>query len=281
VAGDGRAPQVSVVVPVFNAGARLRRALASVAAQTYTDLEVVVVDDGSTDHRTREILAAAARRPGVRVHRTPNQGPAAARNAAIERARGAYLVPLDADDHLDPAFLARTVPLLDADPTAGLVHTWIGLVGGHRGVWRTSFSLAELLARCTLHVTALYRRELWADVGGYDPSFREGAEDWDFWLSAAARGWRGRSVPEVLAYYRRSPASRERTARAAGVSGRLMRALVAKHRALYETHLEDVMASMYEQRTALSVTLERFYRHPALRLLLRLRGARAEPTPAA
>jgi glycosyltransferase involved in cell wall biosynthesis len=277
--GDGRGPRVSIVVPVFNAGAPLTQTLASAAAQTSTDLEVILVDDGSTDERTLQILDAARQRPRVQVHRTANQGPAAARNVAIERARGTYIVPLDADDYLDARFLEKTVPLLDADAAIGVVHTWVGLVGGHSGIWRTSFSLGELLTRCTLHVTALYRRELWADVGGYDRRFTEGAEDWDFWLSAAARGWRAQCVPEVLAYYRRSDASRERTARALGVSGRLMRAIVAKHRRLYESHFDDVMASMYEQRTALTVTLERFYRHPALRLLLRLR-ARADRTPA-
>ena len=64
------------------------------------------------------------------MHRTPNRGPAAARNLAIEHARGAYILPLDADDWLAPTFLERTVPLLDADPGVGVVHTWVGLVGG-------------------------------------------------------------------------------------------------------------------------------------------------------
>ncbi|HEY3186162.1 MAG TPA: glycosyltransferase family A protein, partial [Solirubrobacteraceae bacterium] len=248
MAGDGRGPRVSIVVPVYNAGGYLAQALATAVAQSYGDVEVVVVDDGSTDTRTLEILAAHAGRPGVHLHRTPNQGTPGARNLAIEHARGEYILPLDADDYLDPDFLAKTVPLLDDEPSIGVVHTWVGLVGGHRGVWRTTFSLNELLTRCTLHVTALYRRAVWADVGGYDRSFVDGAEDWDFWLSAAARGWQGRVVPEVLAYYRRTDASRERVARAPGVSGRLMRAIVAKHRALYEAHLEDVMAGMYEQR---------------------------------
>ena len=267
-------PHVSVVIPVFNAGDYLARALDSVARQTYRDFETVIVDDGSTDRRTLAILEAAAREPGVTVHRTENGGPARARNVAIERARGAYVLPLDADDYLAPAFLERTASLLDADPALGVVYTWVGLVGGHHGVWRTGgFSVTDLLSRCTIHVTSLYRRKIWEDVGGYDPRFVESCEDWDFWLGAAKRGWTGRCLPEVLVYYRRSPTSRELGSRAPGVSTRLMRTLVAKHRDLYVSNLEDAMAGMYERLSAAGLTLERIYGHPAVRLLGRLRAA--------
>jgi len=266
-------PRVSIVMPVFDAGRHLAAALASVRAQTRRDFELVVVDDGSTDARTLALLDEAARRPGVRVHRQANQGPAAARNRAVADARGAYVLPLDADDTLAPEFLARTVPVLDAAPEVGIVHTWVGLTGAHHGTWRTGpFTLAALLARCTIHVSSLYRRALWEDVGGYDPRFVDGAEDWDFWLSAAARGWKALEVPEVLAHYRRSPASRERAARRPGTSGRLMRTLVAKHRPLYEAHLEDALAAMFEELQGVCLSLERIYGHPAARLYLRLRG---------
>src|SRR5262245_44159016 len=140
------APVVSVVTPVYDAGAELAQTLDSVAAQSFTDLEHVLVDDGSTDTTTRRLLDGAAGRPGVSVIRTENRGPARARNLAVERARGRYVLPLDADDYLAPGFLAKTVPLLDAQPDVGVVHTWVGLVGGHQGVWKTGpFALPELL----------------------------------------------------------------------------------------------------------------------------------------
>lgn len=266
------APRVSIVVPVFNPGRCFEEALASVAAQTRRDFELVLVDDGSTDPVTLALLERAALEPGVTLHRTPNRGPARARNLGVEAARGAYILPLDADDYLAPTYVERTVPELDGHPEAGVAYTWVGLVGGHHGVWRTGgFSVLELLSRCTLHVTALYRRELWVDVGGYDARFVESWEDWDFWLGAAERGWQGRAVPEVLAYYRRSATSREKAARAPGVSGRLMRLLVEKHRTLYETHLADAMAGLYEHHAAVCLSLERVYQHPVMRTLLRLR----------
>jgi glycosyltransferase involved in cell wall biosynthesis len=265
-------PHVSIIVPVFNAGRYLEQALRSTAAQTYRDFEVVVVDDGSTDRTTLALLEAARRQAGVTVHRTPNCGPAAARNTAIEHARGGYILPLDADDWLAPTFLAKTVPVLDANPEIGICYTWVGLVGGHTGIWRTGdFSLRALLSRCTVHVSALYRRELWAEVGGYDPRFVESWEDWDFWIGAATRGWQARCVPEVLMYYRRSPTSREPRARAPGVGARLMRTLIDKHRALYAAHFDDALADLYEHYAATCLSLERVYTHPVLRAGLRLR----------
>jgi glycosyltransferase involved in cell wall biosynthesis len=271
-------PRVSIIMPVFNAGRWLGKALDSVAAQTWRDFELVLVDDGSTDAQTIALLDEAARRPGVALHRTENRGPSHARNLAIERAHADYILPLDADDWLAPTFLERTVPLLDADPALGVVYTWVGLVGDHHGTWKTGdFTVQALLSRCTIHVASLFRRRLWADAGGYDARFVESCEDWDLWLGAAARGWRGHCVPEVLVYYRRGATSRERHSRTPGISTRLMRTLVEKHRPLYEAHLEDTIAGMYEERAKVSLMVERFYDHPAVRALVRLRALLGAP----
>src|SRR5262249_36682325 len=131
-----RSPRVSVVMPVFDAGRPLEQARDSVAAQTFADWELGVVDDGSRDPVTLALLDAAAVRPGISLHRTPNRGPSRARNLAIEHARAAYILPLDADDWLEHTYLAKTVPLLDADPRVGVAHTWVGLARDHHAGWR-------------------------------------------------------------------------------------------------------------------------------------------------
>jgi glycosyltransferase involved in cell wall biosynthesis len=261
-------PRVSIVIPVYNGGRTVRRALRSALGQTFREREVIVVDDGSTDPRTLAALDEAAEWPGVLLHRQENRGPATARNAGIARAHAAYILPLDADDWLAPTFLERTVPLLDAHPAVGVVHTWVGLVGRHHGIWRTGeFTLRALLARCTIHVSSLFRRKLWEDCGGYDPRFVHTAEDWDLWVSAVARGWHGLCVPEVLAYYHRN-GGREAAARAPGVADTVMRTLVTKHRALYEQHVDVALGGMYEHLAAVSQTLERIYHHPLARLVV-------------
>jgi glycosyltransferase involved in cell wall biosynthesis len=265
------APAVSIVTPVFDTGALLEPMLASVAAQTLHDWEHVIVDDGSTDAVTRRLLDAAATRPGVTVVRTENGGPARARNLAVERARGRYVLPLDADDYLASAFLARTVPILDGEPGVGVVHTWVGLVDGHVGTWRTGpFTLPALLARCTVHVSSLVRRDLWRDVGGLDPAFAEASEDWDFWIRLAARGVVAREVPEVLAYYRRVAGSREDAARDGAPA--IIERLLAKHPALYAAHAPAVIAALFGEVTQLGKSLQRVYANPIVRLALRARA---------
>jgi GT2 family glycosyltransferase len=260
------APRVSIVVPVFDSGAYLDDALASVARQTFRDYEVILVDDGSTDARTIARCDAAAREPGVRLVRTPNRGPALARNTGIEAAAAPYVLPLDSDDTLAPAFLARTVAVLDAEPSVDVVHTWVALTGRHHGVWETGpFAIPDMLSRCTIHVASLYRRRVWELAGGYDPRFVESCEDWDFWLSALEQGATGRGIPEVLAYYRRTDGSREIGSRAPGTSTRLMRSLVEKHRALYAAHVDEAFPAIYERLAAAGVTLERIYHHPVMR----------------
>jgi glycosyltransferase involved in cell wall biosynthesis len=266
-------PVVSIVTPVFNTGAVLERMFTSVTAQSFPDWEHLVVDDGSTAAVTRRLLDAAASRPGVTVIRTENRGPAQARNLAVERARGRYVLPLDADDYLAAEFLARTVPVLEGDPMAGVVHTWVGLVDGHVGTWRTGpLAIPALLARCTLHVTSLVRRELWLAEGGLDASFVETGEDWDFWIRLAARGVTARVVPEVLAYYRRTPGSRDDTARGPERAEAVMRRLLAKHEVLYAAHAPDVIAALFGEVTRLGQSLQRVYAQPVVRLALRARN---------
>jgi glycosyltransferase involved in cell wall biosynthesis len=266
---------VAVIVPVFDAGTLLRRAMRSIAAQTLAPREVIVVDDGSTDPATLAVLDEIARQPHTTLHRTANHGPAAARNLAIAQATAPFILPLDADDHLAPSFLERTVPLLSTRSEIDVVHTWVGLVGRHQGVWRTGdFALPALLARCTVHITSLFRRTLWERVGGFDVGFAAGAEDWDFWLSAAASGARAECVPEVLTYYHRGRDGRERRARSRGTSRDLMAKLATKHRRHYETHLTDALALLYEEYAGTADALERVYEHPLLRLATAWRTGR-------
>jgi glycosyltransferase involved in cell wall biosynthesis len=267
-------PRVSIVTPVWNAGRALEEALASVSSQTFDDWEHVLVDDGSTDATTLRVLDEAAAHPKTIVLRTPNRGPAAARNHAIAQARGAYVLPLDADDYLHADCLAHTVAVLEADPAVGVVHPWVGLVGGHVGTWETGpFAIPALLARCTVHVTSLFRRTLWADAGGFDGSFTETGEDWDFWIRLAARGTAARAAPEVLAYYRRTPGSRDDAARALDTADAVMRRLLAKHADLYAAHAPAVITALFVEVTQLGKSMQRLYANPFVRLAVQARGA--------
>jgi glycosyltransferase involved in cell wall biosynthesis len=190
-------PEVSVVVPAYNASRTIDAALDSVFAQTFRDFEIVVVDDGSTD----DTAAVVADRAGVLLLTQPNSGPAAARNAAIARTSGRLVAFLDADDIWLPEKLERQVNYFSTHQTAGLVHTAVIVSDvprmrprGH-GVQPEDESepptnrFAEIFHgdRDVNTLTAMVRREVLDEVGPFDERRELHVEDWDLWLRIAAR----------------------------------------------------------------------------------------------
>jgi len=109
------------------------------------------------------------------------------------------------------------------------------------------------------------------DLGHVRLRFVEAGEDWDFWIRLAARGVEARAVPEVLAYYRRTPGSRDDAARGPARADAVMRRLLAKHGALYAAHAPDVVAALFVEVTQLGKSLQRVYANPLVRLALRAR----------
>ena len=229
-------PTVSIVIPCYNLGAYLPETLESVRRQTRGDWEAIVVNDGSTDDTADRVKEAFRRYgdPRFRYLEQPNRGLPAARNAGIERARGRYILPLDADDLLEPTFLEQTVEVLEAFPEFGIVYTHLRAFGSEQ--WEAAcppWHPCRLLVQNRLPYASLYRREVWESTGGYDPAMREGYEDWDFWVTAAERGWRATCVPRPLFLYRRRPGSM--LSRAYRSHDRLVARIHAKHQALVAT----------------------------------------------
>jgi glycosyltransferase involved in cell wall biosynthesis len=185
------AARVSAVVPAYNRADYLGEALDSALAQDFDGLEVVVVDDGSTD-ATPEVLRRYGDR--IRVHRQENAGQSAAINRGVELARGEFVAFLDSDDAWLPGKLRRQVPMLDADPGAALLYAGVEMMDASsrtipdpRPPRRTPSGevLAALLEENFVRTpTAVFRRKLFLDAGGYDPALRC-VNDWDMWLRLA------------------------------------------------------------------------------------------------
>jgi GT2 family glycosyltransferase len=209
----GPAPAVSVIIPCYGQAEFLQLAIHSVAVQTFTDWELIVVDDGSPDGTAEEVRRLAAGLPGrrIRLLRQPNAGLANARNAAIRAARGRYVLPLDADDAIHPDHLARTVAALEADPGLDIASTDVAVFGARTGLWTMErpfvFTVERTLSETPIPYASLYRRTVWEKVGGYAASMSAGYEDWDFWVGAAERGCRATVVQEPLLLYREKAAS--------------------------------------------------------------------------
>jgi glycosyltransferase involved in cell wall biosynthesis len=199
-------PRVSVVVPSYNAERFLAAALDSALEQSGVALEVVVVDDGSSDG-TGAILSRYADR--IRVAHQDHRGPAAARNAAIREARGEYVALLDADDRFRPGKLARQTAVLDGRPDVGIVYTGWDVVDGngnplpHQGWSREDGDVLPrlLLGNLAHPVAVLLRRAQILDAGGFDETLQVN-EDWDLFLRLTLRGARWACVDAPLCEYR-------------------------------------------------------------------------------
>ena len=214
---DEPATTVSVVTPAFNAANYLAQTLESALAQTFTDFELLIVDDGSTDDTAAIAQAYAERDPRVRVIRQPHRGIAAARNVAIAQARGRFLALLDSDDLWCPEYLAEQVGILQRHPDlAVLSANAINLGGAFDGQPLFACSAQSHLRKVslltlvrdeqTISIFTLFRREVVDLIGGFDETFRR-CEDYDFWLRAAAAGCRIAVYPKPLGLYRRRPDS--------------------------------------------------------------------------
>lgn len=204
-------PRVAVVVPCYQQARFLPEAVRSVVAQTERGWELVIVDDGSPDDTAivaAELIAAHPEQT-IRLLRQPNAGLGLARNAGIAATSARYILPLDADDALEPAMLERAADALDADPAAGFAYADALFFGEDVRHYRTGpFDRTRLAFNNTLMAHSLIRRDALLAVGGYaGRDTLDGFEDWDLWLGLVERGWHGHYLAEPLVRYRRRNAS--------------------------------------------------------------------------
>jgi len=201
-------PVVSVVIPCHNYACFLGEAIESALNQTYQPLEVIVVDDGSEDN-TREI----ARRYSVKLVTQPQQGVCAAVNRGVGASTGTFVMRLDADDILEPTYVADTFAALERHPDAHFAYTEVGYFGAVTGTYPIEDYDVETLAEHNyVHGSALMRRQSFDRVGGLNPGLAGArCEDWDLWLAFAERGLSGVRVPKRLLRYRQHSGSSRNT----------------------------------------------------------------------
>lgn len=195
--------KVSIIIPCFNMKDYVGEAIQSALAQLYRDFEVIVVDDGSTDSSSFEILKYGS---SIRFIKQTNSGLAEARNTGVRAAMGEFILPLDADDRIDPHYLIKTVPLMT--DAIGVVSTDMQYFGTHTDRLRpTHTTLQQITQYNGMPVCSLIRKRAILEAGGYNQIMREGCEDWNLWVGILKRGWKVAVVNEPLFFYRRKPVS--------------------------------------------------------------------------
>jgi glycosyltransferase involved in cell wall biosynthesis len=263
---EGYDSLVSIIIPAYNASKYIGRTLDSACAQTYSNLEIIVVNDGSTDDTPGIVAAAMTSDSRIRIITTVNRGVAAARNVGIETAGGAYLAFLDADDLWHPTKIEKQVRALEAlPPTWGGVYTLYYFINDSDEILRPGGSRFERGYIYARHISAkfvgngsalLVRREVIDTIGGFDPSYAAagigGCEDLDFELRLSAR-YKIEAVPERLVGYRIYPGNMSSDA------GRMAFSLIRTvERALERTQWIGRYAAVSARATANSYAMLRF-----------------------
>jgi|GEM_PF-482062 len=226
--------RISVMIPTFNYGHYIPRAIESVLAQTCAVHEVIVADDGSTD-QTPEIVQ---RYPRVKYKRFAHAGVYAVRTAILPSIQGEWYLNLDADNWLDPDFCARMQDALEtyaSDDRMAFFYPDVVMHGENAGLkHRPEFNADQLKLGNYLDMNALIRSDV-ARRFGFDPAFNSGQGDYDFFITLVKNGYRGCRVPRALLHYEQHGDSISRQASRKRHQIRIMRKIVRKHQDFFSS----------------------------------------------
>jgi glycosyltransferase involved in cell wall biosynthesis len=263
---------ISVIIPCHNQGAFLRECVDSVLAQTLAPKEIIIVDDGSSCPLTAGVLRAMAPHPKIRIlSNSPAEGLPAARNRGISANTASHVLPLDADDKIAANYLEWVMDALSKNPGIGLVcgdGHYFGKRVGPTAFPR--FSHARMLLDNCIFSAAVFRKSDWERAGGYKTQFREGWEDWDFYMTLLENGAVYHHIDKLVYYYRRH--SHNMTAaidKNPGRKNKLYAMLLERHPAFIQRHAGEALMLYFMDRSRQRA----FNQHPLVascRRLLRL-----------
>jgi glycosyltransferase involved in cell wall biosynthesis len=255
------AVKCSIIIPLYNKAAYVAETIQSALNQQGApNYEVIVVNDGSTDDSLNAARKAAGRDTRIRVFDRVNAGVSAARNFGIAQAQGEYICCLDADDWIDPLFLARLAPALDSDPGLGIAYSdFISFGINEEGKpWQgyitcSEYDFAQLRKGNFMPCCNLFRKVAWERAGGYKP-INPSWEDYELWLNMGKLGWYGRRVPQGLFHYRKVIAQ-GRDHESQGHAWKLRGIVNRYHRDLYAPTVSFIVPC-YQQSQFLSEALD-------------------------
>ncbi len=196
---------VSAVIPAYNPASFVEETIESILRQTHPHKEIILVDDGSDKPESQRLIAEIEARgiPNLRVVHQENRGLAGARNTGFRHARGEFVVPIDADDRLEPEMMATCLAELKAHREAGFCYFDYHVFGDTNYIERPGeYNLYRLLDENFMACCIFVERAVWESIGGYDEWHRWGYEDWSFFLNLGKNGYFGRYIEQPLFNYR-------------------------------------------------------------------------------
>ena len=197
-------PLVTVVIPCFNQGDFIEECINSVLNQSYQSIEIICVDDASTDN-SRERIRKYTELPNFKfIANSHNLGVCASRNNAIHEANGLYILPLDGDDTIEPTYIDEAVSVISSNEDIGIVYCKARFFGGINRNWDLpDFNLDDFLFDNCIFCSALFRKSDFLKVGGYKPYMVYGLEDYELWMSFIELGLKPYRIDRILFNYRR------------------------------------------------------------------------------
>ena len=200
---EGEKDLLSVVIPYYNLGSTLPETIESVKQSEYKNYEIVIVNDGSTDQESIEVLKKYENDPQIRIINIKNKGLANARNVGAEAAKGEFVAFIDADDKIDKTFYRRSIDILHQYNNVSYVYSWVKYFEGSEAVWPTfNVHIPYLLCANMLAAYSVIRKNDFLNFGKNRIMMEYGMEDYDGWVSLAEHGYLGVSIPETLNLYR-------------------------------------------------------------------------------
>ena len=203
-------PILSVVVTCYNQEQYIDETLNSVLNQSHKDWECIIVNDGSTDKSGNLISKWLEKDERFKYVVTENKGVSYARNQGVSSAKGQFIMPLDGDDLLAERYLELGLEVLKKKPSIKLVYCKAEKFGSETGEWKLpKYNFNDLLFVNSIFCSAIFKREDWKVIGGYDENMLYGLEDWEFWINLLKNGGEVLKLDYTGFFYRIKEVSRQ------------------------------------------------------------------------
>ncbi len=262
-------PEVSVVIPYYNSGRSLNKAVESVLRQTMQNFEIIVVNNGSTDEYSNKMLTNYDK-PKTTIFNIKKKCTPSAKNFGISKSRGRLVLCLDPAGVLEPTCLEKALHLFKKSANTAVVTFWYKSCGTEERYFTpVSCTIKEILVENRICSSALFRKSAWKDVGGFEERVTDdltGYDDWDFWISVLEKGYHVKVIKEFLYSFRVDMVSVIEKSDPYARRDKIVKQIIKKHRNTFQENApavflgkEAIIGSLSDYRQVLQQALT-YYR---------------------